>query len=198
MSSSLRNSTIRLAAGCALLALSVGVMLFVLPNAAQQKRQQVNASAKAKKYLEDQDTALLDLKAREKTYTESNKRKEELLGNMPNQNAGVLQWELSRKLYELAQKNNVRLQAMKYGVPTREGSKGTDLEVLDVEFTATGVYQGLKPFMLGLEDTRESKLPFAVVNAKLEESSDGARLSVTLRAFRRTEGALADDKKEGS
>jgi hypothetical protein len=111
---------------------------------------------------------------------------------MPDRSAGRLQWELSRRLFDLAQKYGVRLQSLKYGTPTREGVKGTDLEILDVEFTASGIYQNLKPFMLGLEDIRENPLPFAIAGAKLEESPEGARLSVTLRAFRRSA------KQEGS
>ena len=52
-----------------------------------------------------------------------------------------------------------------------------------MEFNATGVYMNLKSFMLALEG---SKLPFAVVGAKLEESPEGAHLTITLRAFRQT------------
>ena len=194
----LQASKIRLTAGGVLLGLAALIMFFVLPNAAQQKIQEQHASDEAKKALAIQNAKLAALEAEDQRFTRSRKRLETLLGSRPNQSAGVLQWELSRKLYDLARENSIRLQSLKYGTPTREGSKGTDLEILDVEFTASGVYQNLKPFMLGLESTQESELPFAVVNAKLEESADGARLSVTLRAFRRSGSLLPDDKKEGS
>ena len=92
-----------------------------------------------------------------------------------------LQWELSQILFEKAKENGVRLQTVKYGLPSREGAKGTDLESIDVEFTVLGIYQAMKPFMLAIEG---SGLPFAVGSARLEESPEGARLSVSLRAFR--------------
>jgi hypothetical protein len=192
MNGPLRASKFRFLAGCILLLLSALVVLFVLPDASQQKAQKHKASEDAKNALGAQQQKLTALTEEDQRLTRSRKRLETLLGSMPDQSAGRLQWELSRRLYELAQKNGIRLQSLKYGTPTREGAKGTDLEVLDVEFTASGVYQNLKPFMLGLEDTREHPLPFAIAGAKLEEGPDGARLSVTLRAFRRAA------KQEGS
>mgnify|MGYP001579606928 CR=1 FL=1 len=105
-----------------------------------------------------------------------------------------MQWMLSQRLYFLAQKHGVRLVSVKYGLPNREGAKGTDLEAMDVEFNATGVFGVLKPFMLALEN---SELPFAVSSVRLEESPDGGRLTVTLRAFRRGE-AIKDEPREGA
>lgn len=186
MNGPLQASKIRFLAGCVLLLLAALVVLFVLPDASQQKFQKHKAFEDAKKALTSQHEKLVALEEEDLMITRSRKRLETLLGSMPDQSAGRLQWELSRRLYDLAQKNGVRLQSLKYGTPTREGAKGTDLEILDVEFTASGIYQNLKPFMLGLEDTRENPLPFAIAGAKLEESPDGARLSVTLRAFRRS------------
>jgi hypothetical protein len=189
MNSPLRSSRIRLVIGLILLGLAALVLLLVLPDASQRKLQKLNASREARKALAAQNERLEALKAQEARITRSRETITALLGAMPDQNAGDLQWELSRRLYDLAQKYGVRLQSMKYGAPNREGAKGTDLEILDVDFTASGIYQNLKPFMLGLEDTRESKLPFAVISAKLEESPDGARLTLTLRAFRRAASA---------
>lgn len=188
----LRNSRLRFLVGGVLLLLAALGVLFVLPDASQQKVQKHKAVEEAKKSLASQREKLTALEEGDQRLTRSRERLETLLGSMPDQSAGRLQWELSRRLYDLAQKNGVRLQSLKYGTPTREGVKGTDLEILDVEFSASGIYQNLKPFMLGLEDTRENPLPFAVAGAKLEESPDGARMSVTLRAFRRA------TKQEGS
>ena len=66
---------------------------------------------------------------------------------------------------------------------------------MDVEFNATGVYMNLKAFMLALEG---SKLPFAVVSAKLEESPEGAHLTITLRAFRQSPRAGRAHDGEGA
>ena len=194
MNGPIRASKIRFLAGCILLLLATLTVLFVLPDASQQKVQKHKAFEDAKKGLASQNSKLVALEEEDQKLTRSKKRLAALLGSMPDQSAGRLQWELSRRLYDLAQKNGVRLQSLKYGTPTREGVKGTDLEILDVEFTASGIYQNLKPFMLGLEDTQDNPLPFAVAGAKLEESPDGARLSVTLRAFRRSG---AGTKQEG-
>jgi hypothetical protein len=99
---------------------------------------------------------------------------------------------MSRTLHSLALKHGVRLQSVKYGLPNRENAKGTDLESIDVEFTVLGVYSSIKPFMLALEGAGQG---FAVGGARLEESPEGARLNVTLRAFRR--GAAAPKDGEG-
>jgi hypothetical protein len=108
---------------------------------------------------------------------------------------GKLHWKLSQTLFELTKKHQVRLISVKYGPPTREGSKGSALESVDVEFNATGVYMNLKSFMLALEG---SKLPFAVVAAKLEESPEGAHLTITLRAFRQSSGPADSHDGEGA
>lgn len=185
MKNALRASRLRLSAGAGLLGLAALVLLFVLPNAAQQRNREWAASDNARKALTLQHGKLTLLEAEDHRLTQSRQRLKALLAAMPDQGAGTLQWQLSQRLYDLARKSGVRLEALKYGAPTREGTKGTELEVLDVAFTATGVYQNLKPFMLGLEDTRQSQLPFAVVDVKLEEGAAGARLSATLRSFRR-------------
>jgi hypothetical protein len=52
-----------------------------------------------------------------------------------------------------------------------------------VEFTAIGVYKNLKSFMHALEGSGQ---PFGASTVKLDESPEGGRLSVTLRAFRQT------------
>jgi hypothetical protein len=71
---------------------------------------------------------------------------------------------------------------VKYGLPSREGARGTDLEAVEVEFVALGVYASHKAFMHDLEG---SGLPFAVRDGRLEESPEGARLNIVLRAFRK-------------
>ena len=237
MNASLRNSGIRLISGGILLVLAVLVALVVLPDASQLKNQKQNASAEAKNALAAQKQKLADLVAEDGRLTRGRELLSTLLGKMSEQDVGKLQWQLSRRVYDLAQKNSVHLQSVKYGTPTREGAKGTDLEIVDVEFTASGIYQNLKAFMLGLEDTKreikkemkedskdsskktikkdakenakkdvkeetkedasESQLPFAVTSAKIEESPDGARLSVTLRAFRRAGAMAAGAGQEG-
>jgi hypothetical protein len=85
----------------------------------------------------------------------------------------------------------MRLQTVKYSLPSREGSRGTDLESVEVEFTALGLYGAQKAFMLDLEG---SGLPFAVRDGRLEESPEGARLTLVLRAFRKAQVA---EREEG-
>ena len=64
-----------------------------------------------------------------------------------------------------------------------------------MEFNALGVYQSLKSYMLALEG---SGLPFAVGAVKLDESPEGARLSVVLRAFRKAGPAKASEAGEAA
>jgi len=183
MNRSLRASTIRLAGGLVLFAAAIAVALFMLPDASQKRVQQQKAFRDAKAQLEAQEVELGKLKARAENIRVSRERMEEVLAGMPQENEGQLKWKLSRALYGLSSKHGIRIQAVKYGAPTREGAKGTDLEALDVEFVASGIYQNLKAFMHSLET---SNLPFGLASGKLEETPEGARLTITLRAFRRT------------
>jgi len=184
--------------GLILLGLAGLVLLFMLPDAAQQRQQKRRASAQAKRTLEFESEKLNALERTDRKVTENRKRVASFLDSIPDQSIGALQWELSQRLHGLALAHGVRLQSLKYGSATKEGTKGTDLEVLAVEFTVIGIYQNLKPFMLGLEDPHVGQIHFAVANAKLEESPDGARLNVILRAFRRTGTRTVPRSGEGS
>ena len=93
-------------------------------------------------------------------------------------------------LHNLTTKAGVQLQSVKYGQPSKEESKGTGLEAMQVEFTVTGLYPNIKAFMRALEG---SGLPFAVEDARLEESPEGARLTGTLRAFRKVTARNTED-----
>lgn len=177
----LRASSIRAAIGGVILLAALAVVLFILPDAARRRDEQEKARKDAKALLNVQIQQLADRQQLVDRLTLDQKHLAELEKKMPSGNVGQLQWELSQILYEKAKANGVRLQTVKYGLPSREGAKGTDLESLDVEFTVLGVYSAMKPFMLALEG---SGLPFAVGSARLEESPEGARLSVSLRAFR--------------
>ena len=190
-----RTSTIRFIVGASLLVLALGTAIFLLPGASQEATQKQKAAAEAKRVLEQQEAELAQLQKRADEISLSRACMDKTLGSMSGDSIGTLQFELHKRLFELAQKNSVGIRTVKYSAPSREGAKGTDLEALDVEFTATGIYQNLKPFMLALEG---SKMPFAVVNAKLEESPEGARISITLRAFRRSGEAQAQAAGEGA
>lgn len=183
MNRSLRASTVRLAGGLLLLTAAIVVALFMLPDASQKRVQQEKAFGQARTQLKNQEDALGKMKARAENIGISRERMEEVLARMPQENEGQLKWKLSRALYDLAAKHGVRILYVKYGAPTREGAKGTDLEAIDVEFAASGIYQSIKAFMHAFED---SHLPFGLASGKLEETPEGARLTVSVRAFRRT------------
>ncbi len=177
----LRTSSLRAAVGAVLLLAALGTALFVLPDATRRRDEQEKARKEAKNLLTAQIEQLAQRQVLVDRLTLDQKHLEELEKKMPSGNVGQLQWELSQLLFEKAKENGVRLQTVKYGLPSRENAKGTDLESIDVEFTVLGIYPAMKPFMLALEG---SGLPFAVGSARLEESPEGARLSVSLRAFR--------------
>ena len=183
MNRSLRASALRFAGGVILLIAALAVALFMLPDASQKRLQQEKAFREAQVQRDTQESELAKLKARSENLRIGRERMEEVLARMPQENEGQLKWKLSQALYALSSKHDVRIQSIKYGSPTREGAKGTDLEALDVEFIASGVFQNLKGFMLAFE---ASDLPFGLANAKLEETPEGARLTISVRAFRRT------------
>ena len=188
MNTSLRTSNIRAVIGAILAVLGLIVFVFVLPDASQKLGQRRKAATEARNTL---DRARRDL---ESAQAESQRLKvnrdalEALMKNMPAETVGKLTWKLSRALFDLSAKHGVRLVAVKYGGPAKEGTKGMLLESVDVEFTTMGVYKDLKAFMLALEG---SGLPFAVVSAKMDESPEGAHLIIVLRAFRQMTGPAA-------
>ena len=188
MNPSLRTSTIRLVAGAILAVLGLGIFIFVLPDASQQLGQRRRAADDAKATLEHAQKDLEAAKAESERIRVNREALEELMKQMPAETVGKLTWKLSRALFDLSAKHTVRLVAVKYGGAAKEGTKGMALEAVDVEFTTMGIYANLKAFMLALES---SKLPFAVVSAKMDESPEGAHLTIVLRAFRQVTGGAA-------
>jgi len=195
MSASLRASGIRAMIGAGLAIAAFGVAVFVLPSASQELSRQTEARRRADLDLKRRKDGLKELSAFAESLNQSELKLKDLESRMSQQSIGQLQWELSKTLHDLAAQHGVRLQAVKYQPPSRDSAKGTDLESLDVEFNVIGVFQALKPFMLALEG---SGLPFAVGAVKLDESPEGARLSVVLRAFRKAGPAKAVDAGEAA
>lgn len=183
MSSSLRASMWRLGGGAVLMAAGLLVALFLLPDASDKRAQTERAVVEAKAAADRQKSSLEAARTEAARLEADRKVLDGLLKNMPAEGVGKLHWVLSQRLFELAKKHNVRLVSVKYGAPAREGTKGSNLESVDVEFSALAIFKDLKAFMLALES---SKLPFAVVGAKLEEAPEGAHLTITLRAFRQS------------
>ncbi|HEY3400553.1 MAG TPA: hypothetical protein VGK03_07970 [Geothrix sp.] len=190
MSSPLRASRLRLALGALGLVLGLGVAFFLLPDASQQLTQQLKAKREAELNRNHQMQQLQELQQLADRIRRGQDTLADLESRLPRGSAGELQWNLSKTLHALAKKHGLRLQTVKYGLPSREGARGSDLEAVDVEFVVLGVYASHKAFMLDLEG---SGLPFAVRDGRLEESPEGARLDIVLRAFRK---AGAPDREE--
>jgi len=191
MSSPLRASRLRLALGALGLVLGLGVAFFMLPDASQQLAQKLKAKREAELNRNQQMQQLQDLQQLADRIRRGRETLENLETRLPRGSAGELQWSLSKTLHELAKKHGLRLQTVKYGLPSREGTRGSDLEAVDVEFVAVGVYANHKAFMLELEG---SGLPFAVRDGRLEESPEGARLDIILRAFRKAGGPEREEE----
>jgi Tfp pilus assembly protein PilO len=195
MTATLRASKFRLVAGAVLAAAGLLIAVFLLPDASQKRHKTEQALKDAVSAYARQIGEFQAIKAEAKRLEDDRKAMDDLMKNLPAEGLGRLQWTLSEKLFELSKKHGVRLVAVKYGATAKEASKASLLESVDVEFSVTGLYQNLKPFMLALEG---SKLPFAVVGAKLEESPEGAHLTCTLRAFRQIQGAAEPQGGEGA
>lgn len=191
MSSPLRASRLRLALGILGTVSGLGVAFFLLPDASQQLSQQLKAKREAELTRSQQLQQLQELQQLADRLRRGRETLADLEARLPRGSAGELQWSLSKTLHALAKKHGLRLQTVKYGLPSREGAKGTDLEAVDVEFVALGLYANHKAFMLDLEG---SGLPFAVRDGRLEESPEGARLNIVLRAFRKAGGP---EREEG-
>ena len=192
MSAPLRTSAIRAWVGLGLAVAAALLALFVLPDANQELARRREASNRASRDLQQRKESLKGLNGLAERLKASEQKLADLEAKMPQKGTGQLQWDLSRTLHDLSTEHGIRLLSVKYNPPTRDAAKGTDLESIDVEFNALGVYQSLKGFMLALEG---SGLPFAVGAVKLDESPEGARLSVVLRAFRKAGPARPADRE---
>lgn len=192
MSAPLRTSAIRAWVGLGLAVAAALLALFVLPDANQELARRREASNRASRDLQQRKESLKGLNGLAERLKASEQKLADLEGRMPQKGTGQLQWDLSRTLHDLSTEHGIRLLSVKYNPPNRDAAKGTDLESIDVEFNALGVYQSLKGFMLALEG---SGLPFAVGAVKLDESPEGARLSVVLRAFRKAGPARPADRE---
>lgn len=191
MNSPLRVSRLRAAIGGLGLLVALGVAFFLLPDASQQLTQKLKAKSEAEQHRNQQIQRLQDLQDLQDRIHRGQETLTNLEAKLPKGTAGELQWSLSKTLHDLTQKYGIHLVTVKYGLPSREGSRGTDLESVEVEFTALGLYANHKAFMLALEG---SGLPFAVRDGRLEESPEGARLTLVLRAFRKAQGP---EREEG-
>lgn len=185
-SSSMKSSASRLWLGIGLTALAVLVAIFLLPDASGKAAKERRSAQEAQVALERQLHELSEYQNMLDRIHEGRQRIAELEEHMPKGSVGNLQFSLRNTLFKLASESNVRIPNIKYSVPNKDGSKNTGIETLDVEFTAVGVYQNLKAFMLALESSDQ---PFGASTVKLDESPEGGRLSVVLRAFRQTDGS---------
>ena len=190
MSSPLRTSRLRLILGSLATVVGLGVALFLLPDASQQLNQKLKSKREAESNRNQQLRQLQELQLLADRLHRGQDTLANLEARLPKGSAGQLQWDLSKTLHALAKKNGLRLQSVKYGLPSREGARGTDLEAIEVEFVALGIYANHKAFMLDLEG---SGLPFAVRDGRLEESPEGARLNIVLRAFRKAGAPAAEE-----
>lgn len=192
MNSPLRASRLRLALGILGTISGLGVAFFLLPDASQQLSQKLKAKREAEVSRNQQVQQLQELQQLADRLRRGRDTLADLETRLPRGSAGELQWSLSKTLHALTQKHGLRLITVRYGLPTREGAKGSDLEAVEVEFVALGIYANHKAFMRELEG---SGLPFAVRDGRLAESPEGARLTIVLRAFRKA-GAPEREESE--
>ncbi|MBS1784224.1 MAG: hypothetical protein JST24_02210 [Acidobacteria bacterium] len=190
LSHTLKASRGRLIAGASLLVMALLVGVFLLPDASTTLDQKLRAKSAAESARDKQAQRLTDLQHLSDRIQRGQQTLSDLEARLPKGSTGELQWQLSGVLHDLSTKAGVQLQTVKYGQPSKEESKGTGLETIQVEFTVSGLYPSIKTFMRDLEG---SGLPFAVEDARLEESPEGARLTGMLRAFRKAAQAESGD-----
>jgi hypothetical protein len=186
MNSNIKSSKRRLWLGISLAGLAALVALFLLPDASGRATKERRSAQEAKANLERQLNELNEYQDMLDRINAGKQRIAELEEHMPKGNIGDLQFSLRNTLFKLAKESGVSVPFIKYGVPNKDDSKNTGIESLDVEFTAVGVYRHLKDFMHALEGSGQ---PFGASSVKLDESPEGGRLTVVLRAFRQTGGS---------
>lgn len=171
------TSRLRALAGAGAFLLGLLVLLFVLPYASDRKAQEQRAKSQAQALNARHQSELQRRKDLDARLLQDQEVLTDLEARLPSGSTGDLQWSLSKSLHALAIQEGIRLQGLKYTPATKEGG----LDAVDVECTVLGLYQPLKAFMRAVEG---AGLPFAVRDARLEESPEGARLVMVLRAFR--------------
>ena len=195
MNISMRSSTHRLWLGIGLGVLAILVAIFLLPNASGRAAKEHRSAQEAQANLERQLSELSEYQNMIDRIQAGRQRIVELEEHMPKGNIGDLQFSLRNTLFKIAADSGVRLPSIKYSAPSKDGSKNTGIETIDVEFAVIGVYQNLKAFMLALEGSGQ---PFGATNVRLDESPDGGRLTVVLRAFRHTSDTPSFSGEEAS
>jgi len=195
MNVSMKSSYHRLWLGISLGVLAIIVAIFILPNASGKAAKERKSAQDAQAGLDRQLRELSEYQTMMDRINAGRKRIADLEEHMPKGNIGDLQFSLRKTLFKLAAESGVRLPYIKYGPPNKDGAKNTGIESIDVEFTVVGVYQNLKVFMLALESSDQ---PFGASSVKLDESTEGGRLSVVLRAFRQASDTDAISAEEAS
>jgi len=195
VNANMRSSTHRLWLGAGLAALAVIVAIFVLPNASGRAAKERKSAKDAKASLERQLKELSGYRDMLEQIHVGQQRIADLEKHMPKGDVGILQASLRKTLHELSRKSGVRLTNIKFNQPSKDSSRNTGIESLDVEFNVIGVYQNLKVFMHAIESSGQ---PFGASNVKLDESPEGGRLTVVLRAFRQSSGGQAEQPQGGA
>ena len=195
MNTNMRSSTHRLWLGIGLGVLAILVAFFLLPDASGRAAKERRSAQDAQASLERQLSELSEYQNMIDRIHAGRQRIAELEEHMPKGNIGDLQFSLRNTLFKIASESGVRLPSIKYGAPNRDGSRNTGIETIDVEFIVIGIYQNLKTFMLALEGSGQ---PFGATSVRLDESPDGGRLTVVLRAFRQTSDTPSLSVEEAS
>jgi hypothetical protein len=192
MNVSMKSSAHRLWLGAGLAALATAVAIFLLPDASGRAAKERKSAQDAKASLQRQLSELSGHKDMLERIHAGQQRIADLEKHMPKGDVGALQASLRKTLHELSRKSGVRLTNIKFSLPNKDGTRNTGIESLDVEFVVIGVYQNLKVFMHAIESSGQ---PFGASNVKLDESPEGGRLTVVLRAFRPSSGNQAEQQQ---
>ncbi|MDR2698003.1 MAG: hypothetical protein LBB40_05965 [Holophagales bacterium] len=195
MNISMKSSCHRLWLGIGLGVLAILVAIFLLPNASGKAAKERKSAQEAQVGLDRQLRELSEYQTMMDRIQAGRQRIADLEEHMPKGNIGDLQYSLRKTLFKLANESGLRLPSIKYGTPNKDGAKNTGIESIDVEFTVVGVYNNLKTFMLALEGSDQ---PFGASSVKLDESTEGGRLTVVLRAFRQASDIRSISAEEAS
>jgi hypothetical protein len=195
MNSRMKSSTHRLWLGLSLISLALLVAIFLLPDASGRATKERKSALEAQSALERQLHELSEYQAMLDRIHAGRQRIQDLEERMPKGDIGDLQFSLRNTLFKLAKDSGVKIPYIKYGAPNKDGAKNTGVESIDVEFSALGVYRNLKAFMHALESSGQ---PFGASSVKLDESPEGGRLTVVLRAFRQATGSSYSPAEEAS
>jgi hypothetical protein len=180
MKSEFRTSKFRLIGGAAFAAIGLTIVILILLNVFPKHVHSNFIKDSINKFTANIGTNSDSLQVEAERIKVDRQCLSELIKSMPTEDISKVQWKVSKKLFRLASKHDIRLVNVKYTPVSKIETSAITLESTSIDFDVIGIYKNLKTFMLAVEQDEPN---FIVTDARLEETAEGGHLVVRLSVF---------------